>query len=64
MVELTGKSIQRRAEKESIVLSRINDMPLWVEPRFRNMWRRLEQVTFAAFIGSLVTLLVVPIVGY
>ena len=51
------------------MLSRINDMPLWVEPRFRNMWRRLEQVTFAAFIGSLVTLLVllyadVPIVGY
>jgi len=49
--------------------SRINDMPLWVEPRFRNMWRRIEQVTFAAFIGSLVTLLVllyadVPIVGY
>jgi hypothetical protein len=51
------------------MLSRINDMPLWVEPRIRNMWRRLEQVAFAAFIGSLVTLLVllyadVPIVGY
>ena len=35
----------------------------------KNMWRRLEQITFAAFMGSLVTLLVllyadVPIVGY
>jgi len=45
------------------MLSRTADMPLWAEPQ--NMWRRL----FAAFMGSLVTLLVllyadVPIVGY
>ena len=51
------------------MLSRTNDTPLWAEPRLRNMWRRLEQITFAAFMGSLVTLLVllyadVPIVGY
>jgi hypothetical protein len=51
------------------MLSRTNDTPLWAEPRLTNMWRRLEQVAFAAFMGSLVTLLVllytdVPIVGY
>ena len=50
------------------MLSRTNDTPLWAEPRLRNPWR-LEQITFAAFMGSLVTLLVllyadVPIVGY
>ena len=52
-----------------IMLNRTNDTPLWVETRSRNRWRRLEQITFTAFLGSLVTLLVllyadVPIVGY
>jgi hypothetical protein len=51
------------------MLSRTNDTPLWVESRLTNLLRRLEQITFAAFMGSLVTLLVllysdVPIVGY
>ena len=51
------------------MLNRTNDTPLWVETRLRNRWRRLEQITFTAFLGSLVTLLVllyadVPIVGY
>jgi hypothetical protein len=51
----------------AIMLSKTSDMPLWADPQ--NMWRRLEQITFAAFMGSLVTLLVllyadVPIVGY
>jgi hypothetical protein len=51
------------------MLSRTNDTPLWVETRLRNRWRRLEQITFAVFMGSLVTLLVllyadVPIVGF
>ena len=51
------------------MLNRTNDTPLWVETRSRNRWRRLEQITFTAFLGSLVTLLVLlyadaPIVGY
>ena len=51
------------------MLVKTNDTPLWAEPRLANMWRRLEQITFAAFMGTLVTLLVllyadVPIVGY
>ena len=51
------------------MLNRTNDTPLWVETRSRNSWRRLEQITFTVFLGSLVTLLVllyadVPIVGY
>ena len=50
------------------MLSRTNDTPLWAEPRLRTC-RKLEQITFAAFMGSLITLLVllyadVPIVGY
>ena len=51
------------------MLSRITDTPFWAEPQVGNIWRRLEQITFAVFMGSLVTLLVllyadVPIVGY
>ena len=62
-VELT------RGVRFPVMLSRTNDTPLWAEPRLRNMWRKLEQITFAAFMGSLITLLVllyadVPIVGY
>jgi hypothetical protein len=51
------------------MLSEITDTPLFAEPHLGNIWLRLEQITFAAFMGSLVTLLVlpyagVPLVGY
>jgi hypothetical protein len=62
--------IQRHAKsKSSIMLSRTIETPRWAKSQLRNMWQRLEQVIFAAFMASLVTLLVllyadVPIIGY
>ena len=62
-------AVKRRPDQGLIMLSRTNDTPLWVETRLRNRWRKLEQITFAIFMGTLVTLLVllyadVPIVGF
>jgi hypothetical protein len=51
------------------MLTTTNNAQIWTEPRFKSMWRRIEQITFAAFMGSLISLLVllyagVPIVGF
>ena len=51
------------------MLSRTTETPLWLETRLGNRWRTFELITFVAFMGSLVTLLVllysdVPIVGF
>jgi hypothetical protein len=34
-----------------------NGYTLWAKPQAGNIWRRLEQITFGAFVGGLVALL-------
>jgi hypothetical protein len=46
------------------MLGRNNDAPCWVKAQLGDKWRWLEQITFAAFMGSLVTLLVLLYAEY
>jgi hypothetical protein len=51
------------------MLTTTNNASIWTDPRFKSMWGRIVQITFAAFMGSLVCLLVllyadVPIVSF